>query len=95
MTSARGREARLKPDAAYIYPELDPEQWLPVEVLLRQVAAMLYGDPAKASIISGERLLRDDHFDFRGSSPRPEGLPTEASRLSDAGADPRRGRPRS
>ncbi|MBA3659458.1 MAG: hypothetical protein H0W67_07665, partial [Gemmatimonadales bacterium] len=89
------REARLKAELAYVYPEIDPDTWHPVELLLRQVAAMLYGDPAKGSVISGERLLRDDHFDFRGQSPRPEGLPTEASRLSDSGADPRRTRPRS
>jgi hypothetical protein len=43
-------------------------------------------------VITGERLLRDDHFEFRGASPRPAGLPPELSRLSDASAEPERAR---
>ena len=52
----------------------------------------LYGDRSRSGVITGERLLRDDHFEFRGSSPRPEGLPPRLSRMSDAGTDPDRAR---
>jgi hypothetical protein len=54
---------------------------------------MLYGDRTRAGVITGERLLRDDHFEFRGSSPRPAGLPPDLSRLSDSSAAPARPHP--
>jgi hypothetical protein len=33
-------------------------------------------------------LLHQDHFDYRGNSVRPEGLPSGRTRLSDSGAEP-------
>jgi len=84
----RGREARLKPEFDYLYPGIEPGTWTPVETLLHRVVTMIYGDRAKAGAITGERLLREDHFEFRGSSARPEGLPPGLTRLSDAGIPP-------
>ncbi|HEX6616091.1 MAG TPA: hypothetical protein VF046_07265 [Gemmatimonadales bacterium] len=92
MSEPRGREARLRPEFDYLYPELEPGAWQPVEVLINQVVTMLYGDRSRADQITGERLLRDDHFEFRGTSPRPPGLPPELSRLSDSGTPPDRAR---
>ena len=92
MNGARGREARLRPEFDYLYPDVEPGAWLPVEVLINRVVTMLYGDRSRAGIITGERLLRDDHFEFRGSSPRPAGLPPDLSRLSDASTEPERAR---
>jgi hypothetical protein len=86
----RGRQARLRPDFDYLYPGISTGSWLPVERLIRDVVALLYGDESKSAVITGERLLRDDHFEFRGSSPRPQGLPPKRSRRNDAGAVPRR-----
>ena len=48
--------------------------WQPVEVLINRVVTMLYGDRSQSGVITGERLLRDDHFEFRGASPRPSRL---------------------
>ncbi|MGH7528647.1 MAG: hypothetical protein ACREMX_18285 [Gemmatimonadales bacterium] len=90
MTRARGREARLKPDFAYLYPGIEAGTWTPVETLLNRVVTLLYGDRSKSGVITGERLLREDHFEFRGSSPRPEGLPPDLTRLSDSAAEPKR-----
>ncbi len=90
MTRERGREARLKPDFAYLYPGIDAGTWTPVETLLNRVVTLLYGDRSKSGVITGERLLREDHFEFRGSSPRPEGLPADLTRLSDSAAEPKR-----
>jgi hypothetical protein len=59
-----------------------------VETLLRKVIDIVHGDRSKSGVITGERLLLDEHFEFRGASPRPEGLPHESSRMSDAGAEP-------
>jgi hypothetical protein len=88
VTAPRGREARLRQEFDYLYPEIEPGVWHPVEALINQVVTMLYGDRSRADQITGERLLRDDHFEFRGSSPRPPGLPPELSRLSDSGIPP-------
>jgi hypothetical protein len=88
MSEPRGREARLKPEYADLYPGLEPDTWLPVENLLRYLATMLLHKTVTPQTITGHRLLREDHFEFRGASPRPDGLPAGLSRLSDAGADP-------
>lgn len=88
MNEPRGREARLRPEYDYLYPDIEPGTWHPVEVLINRVVTMLYGDRSRSGVITGERLLRDDHFEFRGSSPRPAGLPAHFSRLSDASTEP-------
>lgn len=88
MNGARGREARLRPEFDYLYPDVEPGIWHPVEILINRVVTMLYGDRSRAGVITGERLLRDDHFEFRGASPRPAGLPADLSRLSDASTAP-------
>ena len=85
---ARGREARLKADFAYLYPGLEAGAWTPVEVLINRVVTLLYGDPASSGRITGARLLREDHFEFRGASPRPEGWPEGLTRMSDAATPP-------
>jgi hypothetical protein len=87
----RGREARLKADFAYLYPGLDSSDWTPVETLINRVVTLLYGDPANSGRITGARLLREDHFEFRGASPRPEGWPAGLTRMSDAASPPDRG----
>jgi hypothetical protein len=90
VSEARGREARLLPAFDYLYPDIEPGVWQPVELLIHRVVTMLYGDKSQSGVITGERLLRDDHFEFRGTSPRPAGLPPRHSRMSDAGTDPDR-----
>jgi hypothetical protein len=85
MTQKRGREARLRSEFAKLYPGLQPGVWMPVESLLRHITDLIHEDPAKAGIITGTRLLRQEHFEYRGSSARPEGLPAGSSRLSDSG----------
>jgi hypothetical protein len=90
VSEARGREARLRPEFDYLYPDIEPGQWQPVETLINRVVTMLYGDRSRSGVITGDRLLRDDHFEFRGASPRPTGLPSDLSRMSDAGIEPSR-----
>jgi hypothetical protein len=88
MTARRGREGRLKPQHAALYPGLQAGVWLPVETLIRHVTELLHQDPSKSRSITGIRLLHQEHFEYRGASSRPEGLPAEATRLSDSGVDP-------
>jgi hypothetical protein len=87
MTQKRGREARLKSEYAALYPGISPGLWMPVETLLRHITDLIHHDPSKARTITGTRLLRQEHFDYRGSSERPEGLPTKSTRLSDSGTE--------
>lgn len=91
MTTKRGREGRLKPQHASLYPGLEAGVWLPVETLIRHVTDLIQRDPARSRVITGTRLLHQDHFEYRGISSRPEGLPPGATRLSDSGADPNLG----
>jgi hypothetical protein len=88
MTGRRGREGRLKPQHAALYPGLEAGVWLPVETLIRHVTDLLQQDPLKSRLITGTRLLHQEHFEYRGASARPEGLPAGATRLSDSGIDP-------
>jgi hypothetical protein len=89
MTEARGRQARLKPGLGKLYPGLEAGAWRTVEDLLRHVAILVHRNLADPRSITGERLLRDDHFEFRGDSHRPEGWPEDLSRMSDAAAPPK------
>ena len=91
QAQTRGREARLRADFAHLYPGIDSRAWTPVEALINRVVTLLYGDPANSGRITGSRLLREDHFEFRGASARPEGWPAGLTRMSDAAAPPDRG----
>jgi len=88
MSAKRGREGRLKPQHAGLYPGLQPGVWLPVETLIRHVTELIHQEPARSRIITGTRLLHQEHFEYRGVSERPEGLPSSSSRLSDSGVEP-------
>jgi len=88
VSAPRGREARLREQFAELYPGIDPGGWIPVETLLRLVTDLIHRDQSKSGVINGPRLLRDEHFDFRGASVRPAGLPKGSTRLSDSGAEP-------
>lgn len=88
MSTARGREARLKKEHAELYPGLSPGVWMPVEKVLRHVTDLIHKDRSKSGVITGGRLLHEAHFDYRGSSARPPGLPEGSTRLSDSGAEP-------
>ena len=88
MSSRRGREGRLKAQHASLYPGLEAGVWLPVETLIRHVTDLIHREPSRSRSITGPRLLHQDHFEYRGASERSEGLPPQASRLSDAGAEP-------
>jgi hypothetical protein len=88
MNAKRGREGRLKPQHASLYPGLEPGVWLPVETLIRHVTELIHQEPSRSRTITGTRLLHQEHFEYRGVSERPEGLPPSSSRLSDAGDEP-------
>src|SRR5436309_1265052 len=87
MTTGRGREARIRPQYADLYGGLQATEWKPVEAILRRVAGLSPKDPASAGLSEGSRTLRDEHFEFRGVSPRPEGSSPRLSRVTDPSVD--------
>lgn len=88
MSTPRGRQARLRTEYAGLYPALKSGVWMPVEKLLRLVTDLIHKDRSKSGVITGRRLLHDDHFEYRGTSARPQGLPEGYTRLSDSSAEP-------
>jgi hypothetical protein len=62
------REARLRPEHAHRYPGLHAENWVPAATLADQVlaGALLRGRDTSL----WDRLLRDEHFEFRGGGGR-------------------------
>ena len=67
------REARLRPDAAHLYPGLTAGVWLPAS----EIGAKLLLLHLKASFAPalGSRLLKEEHFEFRGGIGRGQGSP--------------------
>jgi hypothetical protein len=66
----RMREARLKPEFAHFYPPLEPDRWEPAALMADRVVAWLLRQPDKG-YIAPERVLRSEHFEFRGGSEKP------------------------
>jgi hypothetical protein len=87
MTTGRGREARIRPQYVELYGGLQASEWKPVETILQQVAQLSPEARAQAGQGAASRLLQDEHFEFRGISPRPDGYPPRLSRATDAGGD--------
>jgi hypothetical protein len=67
------REARLRPEAAHLYPGLTAGIWAPAS----EVGAKLLLMHLKASFAPtlGSRLLNDEHFEFRGGIDRGRSSP--------------------
>ena len=72
------REARLKPEFAALYPEVEPDTWLPASVAAARRAARIRLNGEAKSLA---RVLNPEHFEFRGGRPR-EGR-FRLSRLAD------------
>lgn len=62
------REARLRPQYAHLYPELPADTWMPAS----EVGATILMNQLRSTqpFNFGERLLPDEHFEFRGGAER-------------------------
>jgi hypothetical protein len=65
VTFRSRREARLKPEFAHLYPPLKPGEWESAAVIAEKLVAWLL-KTKQHGYVSAERLLRSEHFDFRG-----------------------------
>lgn len=59
------RQARLKPEYGDLYPAVKPGVWLPATTVGQQ---LLLWHLAKAVAPQGERLMAEEHFEFRGGA---------------------------
>jgi hypothetical protein len=66
----RIREARLRPEFAHLYPALEPDRWAPAAMMADRVVAWLLRQPDRG-YVAPERVLKSEHFDFRGGSDQP------------------------
>ena len=63
------REVRLKPEFAHLYPPVEAGHWELAGVIADRVLAWLL--QAHSGHVSVDRVLKQNHFEFRGTSARP------------------------
>jgi hypothetical protein len=73
------REARLRPEFSSLYPGLEPGVWLPATTIGQK---LLLWHLATSVTPQGERLMAEEHFEFRGGMG-PEGRNGARTRASD------------
>lgn len=61
------REARLRPEFATLYPAIQPDVWMPAAAIGQQLLLWHLTAPATPP---GERLMAEEHFEFRGGQKR-------------------------
>jgi hypothetical protein len=78
------REARLRPEFADLYPTLTPGQWEPAALIAEVVLARFLLLEISETPIQ-DRILNEEHFEFRGETP--DGTPRipRTSRSADRG----------
>jgi hypothetical protein len=81
MPEALIRQARLRPEHADIYPDIEPGVWTPAAGLARLVLDR--GLYRRIPGAKGDRPLPEAHFEFRGPSLPPESRPGGRSRQTD------------
>jgi hypothetical protein len=85
------REARLKARYAHLYPFLPRDVWLPAARVAQQIMSwVVWG--ADPGFRLPDRVLNEDHFEFRGGLPRPLDRRATRQRVQDRRAQ--RGAPR-
>lgn len=61
------REARLRPEYASLYPGVQPGVWMPASAIGQQLLLWHLTAPATPQ---GDRLMAEEHFEFRGGANR-------------------------
>jgi hypothetical protein len=74
------REARLKPEYASLYPGVQPGVWMPASSIGQQLLLWHLTAPAAPQ---GERLMAEEHFEFRGGGKRVGSWINMRTRLAD------------
>jgi hypothetical protein len=74
------REARLRPQYASLYPALEAGTWQPASAIGRQ---LLLWHLTASIPPEGERLMSEEHFEFRGGTRRHEAQAGARTRHAD------------
>jgi hypothetical protein len=74
------REARLRPQYASLYPALQPGTWQAATAIGRQLLLWHLTAPG---LPDGERLMSEEHFEFRGGTRRDESEAGARTRSAD------------
>jgi hypothetical protein len=77
------RRAKLKSEFGSLYPELPAEHWVPALQLVIRRAERIWREHGAQALI-GDRLLPDEHFDFKGGRRRASDWHIHTERLSDS-----------
>ncbi len=78
------REARVQPEHAHRYPDLDPSVWVPACTLAEYVLERgLY--QRRNRPLGHQRLLDESHFIFRGGEGRGSDWNGTTERMTDTG----------
>jgi hypothetical protein len=73
LQERRIREARLRPEFAHLYPPLEPGRWESAALMADRVVAWMLRQPGRG-YMAPERVLRSDHFEFRGGVSTSQSL---------------------
>jgi hypothetical protein len=68
VTDASGRQARLRPEYALLYPGLEPGFSVNANDLAERMVTQHLLRPSPGFMLSS-RMLPGEHFDFRGGEP--------------------------
>jgi hypothetical protein len=63
----RMRQARLRTEFAHLYPPLEAGRWESAALMADRLVAWLLRQPDRG-YIAPERVLRSEHFEFRGGA---------------------------
>lgn len=77
-----GREARLKPEYAHLYPGVEADVWESAGVLADRVLSARLLRPSNGFVLS-DRALVAEHFEFRGGSRHRVAAPAPTNVLAD------------
>ncbi len=75
------REARLLPEYASLYPGVQPDVWMPASAIGQQLLLWHLTAPAMPQ---GDRLMAEEHFEFRGGQKRVGSWINMRTRLVDS-----------
>lgn len=82
-TRVSRREARLKAEFAHLYAPLEAGIWDSAGAMADRMTSWLLRQ-SHGGYVSPDRVLRPEHFEFRGRSPRPGSGPAGHTRRGDA-----------
>ena len=82
MSQPGRREARLKPEFAHLYPAIHAGHWELAAVIAERVLASLLN--AHSGYVSVDRVLGNEHFEFRSISVPPGDTQRNRIQLGDS-----------